>query len=150
MPRRPYIIAFVLLAVLFVPVYLFFLVGYDIRPCVLSLLGLVLGVGDIIHGFSIAPLSIKIMNGLVMLYLLGCIALYIYLFYLAARLTFWISTLASKKILQITAQIIALSLIFSCSFLNIINSGDIDSPPTAPQTFWEAWAPYLRLAAHQE
>ncbi len=127
MTRKAYLITFIVLAVIFVPVDIFYFMGNLIVPCCYLILGgLLAGLwdwGGIIFGGVY-------------------IALYLGLFYLFARVSFNLISRATNAKLRLALQILVLLAIFSCSFLRVIvNSGFRGNSGT--YNFWTACVRYL-------
>ena len=127
MTRKAYITSFLVLATIFVPVDIYYLMGNLIVPCCyLILAGLLAGewnMGGIIFG------------GIY-------IAFYLGLFYLIARITFSLIGRVSIQKLRLALQILVLLAVFSCSFLRVIvDSGYRGNSGT--YNFWSATNRYF-------
>ena len=127
MTRKAYVLTFIVLAVMFVPVDIFYFMGNLVVPCCYLILGgLLAGLwdwGGIFFG------SVYV-------------ALYFALFYLLARVTYGLITRVKTAKLRLALQVSVLVLVFSCSFLRVItNTGFRGNSGT--YNFWTASVRYL-------
>ncbi|MDH4477305.1 MAG: hypothetical protein QE274_12600 [Verrucomicrobiaceae bacterium] len=128
MNRKLYVPTFITFATTFVPVLLNFgLVVYAVPAAYIALF---VG-GTLVRGkFAQAFWSF------------GHLAIYLLIYYAAARLVFWLSERTSSPVLQRTVQIVALLALFSCSFVRAITYSSIQGGG-GTYTFWTAVSRYL-------
>jgi hypothetical protein len=111
--RKAHVISFMVLAIMFVPVFLDFLMLRMLVPCC----------GVIFWIFW--KLSTGISNSVdVTIDGISCVYLAFYgcVFYFAARMTFWLSEKIQTSRYRFIVQAIFLLTLFSCSFLRVINA----------------------------
>jgi len=128
MTRKLYIPTFITFAATFVPVLLNFgLVVYAVPAAYI-----VLFVGrTLVHGkFAKAFWSF------------GHLAIYLLVFYAAARLVFWLSERTHSPVLRRVVQVAALLALFSCSFVRAITYSSIQGGG-GTYTFWTAISRYI-------
>jgi hypothetical protein len=132
MTRKAYVLTFIVLAVIFVPVDIYYFMGNLIVPCCYLILGgLLAGLwdwGGIVFGGVY-------------------VALYLALFYLLARVTYGLIAKVKNAKPLLVYQILLLALVFSCSFLPVIvNSGFRGNSGT--YNFWTACVRYFERNGH--
>jgi hypothetical protein len=126
MPRRTYVIAFVALAIIFVPLFFDFFFGALVAPCCYAIFALC-------ESFSEPDLL-----------MLFYIVVYLGLFYVAARCTFWVSMLPTSRAAQIVIQSLFLLILFSCSFVRVIEQGPVQYGSSGTYDFWGACVRFLQ------
>jgi hypothetical protein len=131
MSWRAYALSFMALAFLFVPVIFFFGLGGLVAPCCYGL-----------YEMLNSPVAFEIFA----VYL----AIYFGLFLLIAFLTFRLSTLFAEGSIRTSIQFVFLSLLFSCSFLTVINEsgGLVNTCQTGTYNFWTACARFPHSPHH--
>jgi hypothetical protein len=133
MSRKAYTVAFMVLAIMFVPVLFDYFWGALISPCCYAILTI----------FS----DQRIIAELTAFY----VAVYLGLFYLLARISFWSSNLFPNRTGKKAVQMLVLVLLFSCSFIRVIQE-DVAAPGDNEQTgtynFWKACARYPASPRH--
>jgi hypothetical protein len=130
MSPRLYVIIFMILAVIFVPVLFYFFFGALVAPCCYAVVQLFVGVDP--SGWRQA------------IWLLGHVVIYFGLFYGAARFTFWASQLASGKRAQTAIQVVILLGLFACSFLRVIEESEMRYGMSGTYDFWGACIRYAQ------
>jgi hypothetical protein len=127
MPWRPYLLSFLALAFLFVPVIFFFGLAGLVAPCCYGLYAML----------NLGP-SDQIIFAVFLVYLV----IYFGLFFLMAFLSFRLSTLFAKKSVRTSIQVAFLLLLFSCSFLTVIMEGGgmVNTSQSGTYNFWTACA----------
>ena len=130
MPQRPYVITFMALAITFVPVLFFYFLSALVAPC--SYL--------IFRMLTYFDQNYLAQEVVALLYL----TIYIGLFYVTSRCTFWASMLASKRTTRIAIQSLILLGLFSCSFLRVIEQSGLRVGMSGTYNFWGACVRYLQ------
>lgn len=128
MNRKLYVPTFITFAATFVPVLLNFgIVVYVVPTAYIAVfVGGTLGRGKFAQAF----------------WSFGHLAIYLLVFYAAARLVFWLSERTSSPVLQRAVQVVALLALFSCSFVRAITYSSIQGGG-GTYTFWTAIARYI-------
>ena len=124
--RGLYVGLFVFTAFTFVPVVFFFFFGALVAPCIYLVFDAAFGPG----GELIKFLEV------------GQIAFFIGVFYLCARLAYRVSKFFNKGTAQNIVQGLTLLVLFSCSFLSVINESDV-CHQSGTYNFWSACVRYL-------
>ncbi len=128
MPRKLYVPTFIALAAMFVPVVLDFgIVGYVVPSTWIAVF-----VGGTLFRAEFGP----------SLWAFGHLAVYLLLFYAAARATFWLSSRPDSQAGRSTIQVAVLLALFSCSFLRAITYSSIQGQG-GTYTFWGAVSRYV-------
>jgi ABC-type Fe3+-siderophore transport system permease subunit len=115
------------LAVMFVPVLVGFFLWGLIAPCCYQALTILEGKPGL-SGLRIFSLIV-----------------YLGLFYLLARVSFWLSGSIANRTGQKVMQVLFLVLLFSCSFIRVIHesaAGGGTNDNSGTYNFWEACARY--------
>jgi len=131
MTSRLYISIFVATAIVFVPVFVFLIVGARIAPI----------------SYYFLEFSQGRVGGAPVILVIGEIvqaALYVGLFYWAARLSFRLSRMGGNTLTQGTLQIVFLVLLLACSLLPILGEADIRGC-TGTYNFWTAAVQYFKV-----
>lgn len=128
MNRKLYAATFITFAAAFVPVLLNFGIVVYVVPA--AYIALVVG-GALVHGRLAQAF-----------WSFGHLALYLLVFYAAARLVFWLSERTSSPGLRRAVQVVALLALFSCSFVRALTYSSIQGGG-GTYTFWSAVSRYL-------
>ena len=128
MNRKLYVPTFITLAATFVPVLLNFGIVVYVVPA--AYIALFVG-GTLVRGKFVQAF-----------WGFGHLAIYLLVFYAAARLVFWLSECTSSLVLRRAVQVVALLALFSCSFVRAITYSSIQGGG-GTYTFWTAVSRYL-------
>lgn len=128
MTRKLYIAIFIALAVTFVPVLLNCGIVTYIVPS--GFIAIFAG-GALVRG--------KLAQAF---WSFGLLAIYLLIFYAAARFVFWISTRSTSPTVRRGVQLIALLALFSCSFFRVVTYSSLQGNGGI-YSFWTATSRYL-------
>ena len=123
MTRSLYLWLFMVLAVLFVPIIINFGVVVWIVPDAWGIASLV---KEIFRAKFRPAFGFGVYS-----------AIYLGLFYLAARLTYWLTSRVSRQPLRLSVQCLLLASLFCCSFLRVLTYGSIQGRG-GTYNFWTA------------
>jgi hypothetical protein len=128
MSRKIYVPTFIAFAATFIPVVLYFgIIVWDVPAAWIAIF-----VGN-------ALLRAKFAQALMSF---GHLAVYLLVFYAAARVTLWLSTRPDSQTVRSTIQVIVLLALFSCSFLRAITYQSL-AGRGGTYTFWGAASRYF-------
>lgn len=134
MKRPLYLGLFVVLAVTFVPIMINFGVIVWIVPDAW-------GITSLVREIARAKFRPALGFGLYS-------ALYLGLFFLAAKLTYWMTLKVRSKELRLVAQCVVFASLFSCSFLRVLTYGSIRGRG-GTYNFWTAVSRYFEKQRSQ-
>ena len=128
MTRKLYVPTFITFAAAFVPVLLNFgIVVYAVPAAYIAVfVGATLVRGKFAQAF----------------WSFGHLAIYLLVFYAAARLVFWLSERTSSPVFRGAVQVVTLLALFSCSFVRAITYSSIQGDG-GTYTFWTAVSRYV-------
>lgn len=128
MQRKPYVLCFIAFATIFVPVvFVCPWWGCIAPPAYIALLA-----GDAFfsgaYQFSVWPL--------------GILSIYLLLFYVAARFSFWLSTRSVSPAVRWTIQLGSFAALLFCSFIRVVTRPALHGAG-GTYTFWGAASRFL-------